>query len=151
MSDIRVLEDKIDGVMVEVQKVEGKLETELKQVSFRFDEVDDRLDAHSDTINRLKQWGLGNGGPGAEDRLRVVEKCSVELDKANLPNRVAFVEADVVALQKIADGRMLDGIGNAVNATLDERSKTTVERMKAWGALLTPILAATAVVLAAVL
>jgi hypothetical protein len=151
MSDIKVLEDKIDIVMVDIKHVEDKLDSELRQIDNMFDGVDDRLDGQSENVRSLLQWRDSNGSPGAESRLRKVEDCSLEIAQADLPRRVSLTEADVKALQMITDGNMRTAVSDSVNATLDLRSRTTIERMKAWSQLLTPILAAVAIVLAALL
>jgi hypothetical protein len=60
-------------------------------------------------------------------------------------------EADIVALQRIADHVILPDIQSAVAGAMDARSKTGIERLKAAGPIIAALLAATAVVLAAVL
>ena len=151
MSDIKVLEDKIDGVMIAVQKVETKLDSELKQADYRFDELDARVDNHSENIRSLLQWRDSNGSPGAEMRLRCVEDSAKEWSGEHLPNRMAMTEANVLALQKIVDSTIFDNVQGAVTETLDKREKTAIEMIKAWGPIVAAIVAAVAAVLSGVL
>jgi len=129
----------------------GNIERDCREIKEEFREFEDRVDNHSERLNDLEHWYQGNASRGAEERLQCVEGYAAELNKANLRPRMNMVEAEIVALQKIADSAIMEGVQGAVNDTLDRRSKTAVERMKAWAQLITPILAAVAIVLAAVL
>lgn len=151
MSDNTILENKIDLLGVDVRKLESKLDVELKDIKLGMNEVDGRLDAHSEELRSLLQWRDSNGSPGAEERLRVVEHCSVELEKEKLPPRVGVLEAHVVTLQRIADSAIMEGVQVAVNDTLDKRDRTVIAKIKAWGPIVSAALAAAALVLAAVL
>ncbi len=151
MSDNTILENKIDLLGVDVRKLESKLDVELKDIKLSMNEVDGRLDAHSEELRSLLQWRDSNGSPGAEERLRVVEHCSVELEKEKLPPRVGVLEAHVVTLQRIADSAIMEGVQVAVNDTLDKRDRTVIAKIKAWGPIVSAALAAAALVLAAVL
>lgn len=141
MSDIVLLEHKIDGLGEDVRGLTG-----------RFDEIDRRLDDHSDRLGVVEIWEKGNGVTrGAEVRLQGVESFGQTLDKENISSRLNMAEANIETLQHVADRAILEGVQGAVNDTLDKRDRTFIAKMKAWGALITPILAAIAIVLAAVL
>jgi hypothetical protein len=149
----------------ELQKIEGILAAladtikrqgddwvaQIKDIREDLDKFEDRLDDHSDMIHSLIIWRDSNGSPGAEDRLREVERCSHEIAKEKLPERMNMAEADILSLHRIADSAMKAVIEESVNGTLDARSKTTIERIKAWGPIISAALAAVAIVLTAVL
>lgn len=128
----------------------GNIERDCSEIKADVGKIDERLDRHAEWINTLDHWYRGNEAKGAEARLQCVEEYAAELAKANLRMRMNVAEANIEVLRGIADAKLVT-IRDMLNETLNARSKTTVERMKAWGALLTPILAAAAVVLAAVL
>jgi len=128
----------------------SNIERDCSEIKTDVGKIDERLDRHAEWINTLDHWYRGNEAKGAERRLQDVEGYCMEMNKANLGPRMNAAEANIEVLRGIADAK-LETIRDMFNDTLNARSKTTVERMKAWGSLLTPILAAAAVVLAAVL
>jgi len=142
------LEGKIDDLHGEIR---DKLEVELKEMRLDIESMDEKIDIHADKILKLELWRDSNGSPGAEDRLRCAERFITSIDKENLPPRMSMVEAEVEALQKIAYSAIMESVQGAVNVTLDKRAKTAVEKVKAWGPIVSAAIAATAVVLAAVL
>ena len=149
--EILKLEGKVDTLTSAIINQGIRWEVQLKEMKSDFEEFESRLDSHSDQINSLIIWRDSNGSPGAEDRLRHVEQCAINIDKENLPDRVCHNEADIRVLQGIADSAIMKGVQGAVNDTLDKRARTAVEILKAWGPIVAAALAATVVVLAAVL
>lgn len=149
--DINKLENKIDNLALDVSDIKLRLDGEMKDMKLSMGEIDNRLDGHSECIRQLRQWGLGNGGPGAEERLRSTERFVITMDKANVPNRLGQAEAHIETLQRIADSAILEGVQGAVNDTLDKRDRTAIAKVKAWGPIIAAMCAATGAVLAAVL
>jgi len=149
----------------ELQKIEGILSsltetirrqgdawmTEIKEIKLDLEGFEDRLDSHADLIRSLMQWRDSNGSPGAEERLRWVEKCALLIEKEKMPERLNMAEADISSLHRIADSAMKAVIEDSVNGTLDKRAKTAIEQIKAWGPIVSATLAALAIVLSAVL
>jgi hypothetical protein len=149
----------------ELQKIEGILGTmaetikrqgedwalEIREIKKDFEELDERLDGHSEMIHSLLLWRDSNGAPGAEDRLRKVEQCAIELTGHKLPTRLDMAEANITILQHVADSSIMAGVQGAVSETLDKRARTAVEMLKAWGPIVSATLAAIAIVLSAVL
>jgi len=125
----------------------GNIEKDCHEIKDNFREFEGRLDNHSERLNDLEHWYTGNETRGAEKRLQCLEEYAGEINKANLRPRMNVAEADIIALQKIADSAIMESVQGAVNVTLDKRAKTTVERIKAWG----PIAAAISAVIVAVL
>ena len=148
---IKDLEIKIDDLVMGISSREQARAAEIVDLREDIETLDGRLDAHHDILSSLLQWRDSNGSPGAEERLRGVEKCAVDLTKEKLPERMNSAEADIISLHRIADTAMRAVIEESVNGTLDKRSKTTIERIKAWGPIVSATLAAAALVLAAVL
>lgn len=146
---------KIEGILAslaETIKRQGDdWVAEIKDIREDLDGFENRLDDHASMIHSLIIWRDSNGSPGAEARLREVERCSHEISKEKLPERLNMAEADILGLHRIADSAMKAVIEESVNGTLDKRAKTTIERIKAWGPIVAAALAATAVVLSAVL
>jgi hypothetical protein len=149
----------------ELQKIEGILGTmaetikrqgddwalKIKEIIDDFEELDTRLDSHAELIRSLLIWRDSNGSPGAEERLRNVEKCAIEVDRHKLPTRMDMAEANITILQHVADSSIMAGVQGAVSETLDKRARTAVEMLKAWGPIVSATLAAIAIVLSAVL
>lgn len=116
------------------------VEADVKEVSGRVDDVEELSTAHSDRIYALEYWRNGNGAKGAEARLQEVEKGYVVLKEC------LGADKSDEAIERIAAATARSIVKGA-----RERDRTVVEKVKAVSALLSPILAALAVVLAAVL
>lgn len=129
----------------------SNIERDCHEIKEDFREFEDRLDNHSERINDLEYWHRGNGGKGAEERLQSLEGYCGEINKANLRPRVNMLEADVEALQKIADSAIMEGVQGAVKKSLDAREKTTAARLKFWGPIIIALITSSALVLQAVL
>jgi len=157
MPETVALERKIDDLTTALTDFRSRfneldaLTEAVKDIKGTLSEVNERLDAHSDDIHSLLQWRDSSVGTGAEDRLQKTERSIVLSDALNLGPRTSVNEADIVALQRIADHVILPDIQSAVAGAMDARSKTGIERLKAAGPIIAALLAATAVVLAAVL
>lgn len=151
MSDILVLETKLDTLATVIGTKMDILAENDKDLQGRFDEVDSRLDNHSELLRSLKQWRDSNGGPGAEERLRCAERFVTAIDKENIPPRLNMAEANIVTLQHVADREILKGVQGAVTDTLDARARTFVEKLKAWGPIIAALCAMAGSVLAVVL
>jgi len=149
--ELKHLQDKIDTLTGTINKQGEDWTSEIADMKDTFDEFEDRLDSHSDSIRSLMQWRDSNGSPGAEDRIRCVERFFIDISRENLPPRLNMVEAEIDALQKYTDSAIFNGVQGAVNDTLDRRAKTTIEKIKAWGPIVSAALAAAAIVLAEVL
>lgn len=146
---------KIEGLLasvVETIKKQGEdWMAEIKEIKCDLESFENRLDSHADMIRSLLQWRDSNGSPGAEDRLRCVYDKCVEIEKHKLPVRMDMAESNIRILQNVADSSVTAWVKGAVNDTLDKRSRTAVEVIKAWGPIVSAALAALAIVLAAVL
>jgi len=146
---------KIEGILgslTETINRQGEQwNAEIKEIRDDLDELDNRLDNHSEILRSLLIWRDSNGSPGAEERLRNVERCSIEIDKEKLPGRMNMAEANIRVLQNVADSAIMSGVHDAVTETLDKRSRTAIEIIKAWGPIVSALLAALAIVLSAVL
>jgi hypothetical protein len=108
------------------------LEETVKEHKSRLDELDCRSDTHSDAIQSIDQWRKGNGAKGAEDRLQCVESKVYDFAVERLPERVSLAEADILALQKIADGKIEDAVSSSVKKTMDARDRTAIAYIKAF-------------------
>ena len=124
----------------------GNIERDCQEIKGEFREFEERLDNHTERLTDLEHWYTGNEAKGAEARLQSLEGYCGEMNKANLRPRVNTIEAEVVALQKIADSAIMESVQGAVNVTLDRREKTAVAKLKAWG----PIVAAISAVIVAI-
>jgi hypothetical protein len=101
----------------------------IKETKAKQEEIESRIDIQSDSINSIDQWRKGNGAKGAEGRLQCVEGSLFELQTERLPARMSLAEADIQALQKIADGK----IETVVRSALDARDRTVIAYIKAFG------------------
>ena len=128
-----------------MEVIRSKLETiekDCEEIKDKIDELDNRLENISERTLTLEVWRNGNGARGSEARLQDVEDGLMAYSRERIIPRLNCVEADMQAVQRIADHAIQTGVNDAVNATLDKREKTTIAKIKAWGPY-----AATAVVL----
>lgn len=123
-----------------------RIEEDIKDHQVQLDETHDRLDVQSDTIQSIEQWRKGNGAQGAEARLQCVEEAAVKLAEERIGPRLNIAEADIQALQKIADGKLTAVVGETVKSALDARDKTAIAYVKAFS----PYAVALAAILVAV-
>lgn len=123
--------------------IEGKMD-EIKSV---LDEVLDRVDTHSESIRSLDQWRRGNGAKGAEDRIQGTEVAALSYYTSRVPERLNCAEADILALQRIADGKISDAVSISVHTAMDARDKTAIAYLKAIG----PAIAAIAAIIVALI
>ena len=124
MSDITVLEIKIDNIASDVKDIKTDLET-----------IEDVQDAMSATVDHIEQWRRGNGAKGAELRLQEVEKTTMEVK--NCMERVASDER----IEQIAAAAVKGIVGNA-----KLRDKTFVAKLQSIG----PIFLGVAAVITAI-
>jgi hypothetical protein len=125
------------------------LEERTNEDRGRLDEAEGRLDIHSEAIQSLDQWRKGNGAHGAETRLQNVEEMSFALARERIVPRLAVVEADMRAVQAVADNAIRAGVQEAIHDTLNAREKTTLARLRAWGPVIAAGIAALAVIVQA--
>lgn len=133
-------QEKLDHILDHV--------TELKE---KVEELEARYDAQSDLLNSIQQWRTGNGSHGAEVRIQIVEELVLALAREKVIPRLAVLEADMRAVQAIADNAIKVGVQTAVNNTLNARDRTAIAKLKAWGPIIAAGLAAAAVVIQALL
>jgi hypothetical protein len=124
----------------------GHCEEECAELQKCLDEEHDRLDTHSDAIDRVTRWALEGNGASAEARLSVVESDVMILRDTNAGHRLNCAEADIQALQKIADGKLSAAVGESVKTAMDARDRTVIAYVKAFA----PYAAAAAGILIAV-
>jgi hypothetical protein len=136
MTDLAI---RIDHIEDDVREHKGKLS-----------EIEDRIDIHADTIRAIDQWRKGNGAQGAEGRLQCTEAVLLDYQVSRAPERLNAIEADIGALQKIADGRISAAIGESVRTTLDARDRTAIAYLKAFGPYAATIAALAAAILAGI-
>ena len=129
MADIIVLEHQVSA-----------LESDVKDVRDKLEDLDDASTSHSDRLLNVELWKNGNGARGAEVRLQ-----GVEHDVLTLKECLGASQTDE-AIERIASAAARSIVKGA-----RDRDKTVVEKVKAVSSILSPILAALAVVLAAVL
>ena len=96
-----------------------ELEDDLEK---RLCEEHDRLDNHSDSINRLLQWGLDGNGRSAETRLTVVEDAVKPIPEMQETLRVVKLVADA----------KLTSIEDAVSNAITARDKTMIAKVRAF-------------------
>jgi hypothetical protein len=111
----------------------GHVEEDIRDHKARLEEHEDRLINGADAINRIDQWRNGNGAQGAEARLQCVEEVTYEIQKIRIPERLNLAEADIVALQRVADGKIADAVSATMKTTLDARDRTAIAYIKAFG------------------
>lgn len=111
-----------------------ELEDDLEK---RLCEEHDRLDNHSDSINRLLQWGLDGNGKSAESRLVTVEEAVKPIPE---------MQADLKVVRLVADAK-LTSIEDAVSNAITARDKTKIAKIKAFA----PYAAAAAALILALL
>ena len=129
MADIIVLEHQVSA-----------LESDVKDIQKDIKRLDCESGEQSDRILVAEQWRNGNGARGAEARLQ-----GVEHDMLALKECLGASKTDE-AIERIASAAARSIVKGA-----RDRDKTVVEKMKAVGALLGPILSATALVAAAII
>ena len=129
MADIIVLEHQVNA-----------LESDVKDIQKDIERLDGESGEQSDRILRFESWKTGNGARGAEARLQEVEHGVAVLKEC-----LGETKTDE-AIERIAAAAARSIVKGA-----RERDKTMVEKMKAVGALLGPILSATALVAAAII
>ena len=133
--------------MVDIDLRLNHIETKVDEIKSSLDEVLDRMDTHSEAIRSLDQWRKGNGAIGAEARLQSTELASLNYQRANVPERLNCIEAEVLILQKVADGKISYAVGESVRATMDARDRTALAYVKEFG----PYVAAAAAIIITVL
>ena len=89
----------------------------VDDAKIKLQEIEDRLEIHSEAIRTLEQWKSGNGAKGAEDRLQVAENGIHAYQMLRIPERVNLAESDITALQCIADGRIGEAVKISVQST----------------------------------
>jgi hypothetical protein len=104
------------------------LESDIVEAKGNIGECLDRLEDHSEQLHSLQQWRKGNGAKGAEQRLQAVEGAIYDYHVNRIPQRLNVVEADIEALQKIADARIGEAVTASVKHHLDERDHEREER-----------------------
>lgn len=122
MSDEAIINIKLDNI-----------ESDCIEIKTKIDNLDEEISTLSDRAYALEMWRNGNGAKGAEARLQHLESCQAELAENRVGPRLNMLEADMVAVQRIADNAIQTGVQGAVNDTLDKRDKTTIAKVKAWG------------------
>jgi hypothetical protein len=136
----------MDDIVVRVDNLEDC----AKENKGKINEIEDRLDLHSDSIRSLDQWRKGNGAAGAEERLQITEAVVLGYQRLRLPERMAINEADIEVLQRIADGKISDAVKESVRSTLDARDRTAIAYLKALGPYLATIVALIAAIIAGI-
>ena len=129
MSDILTIEHRV-----------GTVESDVRDLRERVGVVEDDSDGHETALVKISTWRDGNGARGAEARLQEVEKGVILLKEC-----LGASQTDE-AIERIASAAARSIVKGA-----RDRDKTAVEKMKAVGALLGPILSATALVAAAII
>jgi hypothetical protein len=124
------------------------LEDCAKETKSTLDEVQDRLDTHSECIRSIDQWRKGNGAQGSEARLQCVENATYDLQSVRVSERLNLMEADIVALQRIADGKISDAVSASMRATMDARDRTAIAYIKAFAPWVAAIAAIVATIVA---
>ena len=110
-----------------------KLE-ELDDLKYKFQEYEQTQDQRIlPAIQKLEQWGFGNGGRGAEQRLQKLE------------DKFPEIEATLEAVKMVADSK----IESSIEGVLNRRERTVLAYIKAFGPLVSG-LAAIALALLAV-
>lgn len=109
------------------------LAKDCEETKCRVSEAEDAIAGLSDRTRSLEYWRNGNGASGAEERLQAVEDGLLYYSRERIPQRLNCVEADMAAVQRIADHAIEHGVRGAVNDTLDKRDKTAIAKIKAWG------------------
>lgn len=129
MADIIVLDNKVVA-----------LENDVRDIRHELEDLDDSCVSHSDRLLHFELWKNGNGARGAEARLQ-----GAEHDVLALKECLGASKTDE-AIERIASAAARSIVKGA-----RERDKTTVEKVKAVAAVLSPVCAAAAVILAAIL
>ena len=129
MADIAILEHEV-----------GALKNDVRDMKESLEDLDEACTSHSDRLLHVEVWQNGNGAKGAEVRLQ-----GVEHDVLTLKECLGASQTDE-AIERIASAAARSIVKGA-----RDRDKTAVEKMKAVGALLGPILSATALVAAAII
>ena len=127
--------------MADIEVRLGNIEGKVDEIKSELDEVLDRVDIHSAAIQSLDQWRKGNGAQGAEARLQCVEGAAYRLDTERVPERLNCAEADILALQRIADGKISDAVSISVHTAMDSRDKTAIAYIKAFAPWVAALLA----------
>lgn len=109
------------------------LEKDCEETKGRMTEAEDAIEGLSERTRSLEYWRNGNGAAGAEERLQAVEDGLLYYSRERIPQRLNCVEADMAAVQRIADHAIQNGVQGAVNETLDKRDKTAIAKIRAWG------------------
>ena len=129
MSDILTIEHRV-----------GTVESGVRELKERVGVVEDDCDGYSTGLLKMATWRDGNGAKGAEARLQEVEKGVTLLKEC-----LGASQTDE-AIERIASAAARSIVKGA-----RDRDKTAVEKMKAVGALLGPILSAGALIAAAII
>ena len=129
MSDILTIEHRV-----------GTVESDVRDLRERVGVVEDDSDGHETALVKISTWRDGNGARGAEARLQEVEKGVTLLKEC-----LGASQTDE-AIERIASAAARSIVKGA-----RDRDKTTVERVKAVAAILSPILSAGALIAAAVI
>ena len=129
MANSIVLENKVETIAIEV-----------KDLGDRVDELEDAGSSRSDRLLNLEIWHKGNGARGAEIRLQGVEKDVMMLR-----------ECLGASKSEEAIERIVAATARSIVKGARERDRTLVEKIKAVAAILSPICAAAAIVIAALI
>ena len=129
MSDILTIEHRV-----------GTVESDVRDLKERVGVVEEDCDGYSNRLLKAETWRDGNGARGAEARLQEVEKGVTLLKEC-----LGATQTDA-AIERIASAAARSIVKGA-----RERDKTMVEKVKAVAAILSPVCAAAAVILAAIL
>ena len=105
----------------------GALETDSVEIKRSLEENHDRLDNHSDGIDRLIRWALDGNGESAESRLVCIEKQTAAIPE---------IQAQIAAVQMVANAQLSEVIGKSVKEEMDARDKTAVAKVKAWSPII---------------
>lgn len=129
MADIIVLDSKVVA-----------LESDVKEIQHDLISLDEECTSHSDRLLHVELWKNGNGARGAEARLQ-----GVEHDVLTLKECLGESKTDE-AIERIASAAARSIVKGA-----RDRDKTVVEKVKAFAAILSPILSAGALIAAAII
>jgi len=136
MAELIILETRVGAVEDNVRDIRAL----QKEYAGRMEELEDDGASRSDRILNLEIWHKGNGARGAEVRLQGVEN-----------DIMTMRECLGASKSEEAIERIVAATARSIVKGARERDRTVVEKIKAVAAILSPICAAAAIVIAALI
>ena len=135
MPELIILESRVGAVEEDIRDIRVC----QKEYAGRLDELEDDGISRSDRLLNLEIWHKGNGARGAEARLQGVENDIMTLR-----------ECLGASKSEEAIERIVAATARSIVKGARDRDRTAVEKIKAVAAILGPICAAVAVIIAAI-